>query len=241
MKNSSIALLLIPNLVLAEPKVPTKDITDIIDRVPEVTLNTKNAQDKEAEAKADAEPEEKKEEAPEKVTIHIIEKGGTLGQISEKAYGRTRYWRILKLYNKCDPGKLKIGQTIKAPDLPWLFDSCGLKEKFPTVVDGFLKIQADLIAIEDAQPDKKYSKEALSKIDKLGTLVGELSATLQTKTKGVKTPPYATLKQLRTCRTHLNRIAAQKKSGGLNLNALAHEHLSNAMVYGILWAEAGFK
>jgi|GEM_PF-3850853 len=226
----------LPLLLIADPIVSPDKNTDLIDRVPEVDLVKK---DQKKDDKADdPAPEEK---APEKVSIHTIEAGGTLGQISEKAYGRTRYWRLLKLYNKCDPGKLKVGQTIKAPELPWLLESCGLKGKFPTVAEGLLKIKNDLMAIEDARPKKDYSEEELAKIDQLGTLVGTLSAALQQKTKGVKSPPYATLKQLRTCRGYLNKIAAKKKAGRRNLNALAHEHLSNAMVYAILWSQNKFK
>ncbi len=239
---STVLSLLFSALAYGEPiKTPETD-ADLIDNIPEVDLKKKKPEPEKAE-----EENEKVEEAevalPEVAQSFIIEKGDTLGKVSEKAYGRTRYWRILKLYNECDPSKLKVGQKIKAPELKWLLASCKFSEHFPEISLDLLKIKSDLITIEDSQPDKKYTENTLKQLDELGTLTGKITEKLKesAKLKAVKTPPYATLKQLRTCRQYLNMLAAQKKVGRRDLNALIHEHLSNALVYAVLWAKSDFK
>jgi len=231
----TIGSLLLPSaLLLANPEIPTTD-PSLIDRVPKAKISKKESVKQETKPKLPAKP------ADERVSVHFIEKGDTLGRISERAYGRTRYWRILKLYNQCDPTKLKIGQEIKAPELDWLLASCGLQEKLPSVAAGMLKIHQDLIKVEDSTPDLEFSEEQLKEIDKLGTLAGEIQKALRVKETGIANPPYATLKQLRTCRKHLNKIASGKNARNQKTHSLAHEHLSNAIVYSVLWAKDGFK
>ncbi len=261
MKPLFIVFFVLNSFAFGNPEAPEID-TDIVDKIPDVKLpgkeiekteaekqeaektneTVKKTEKKEVAAEETTEEVEEKEEVPkpEVVTIHTIEKGGTLGQVSEKAYGRTRYWRILKLYNEVDPSKLKVGQLIKAPDLTWLLKSCKLEAKFPEVAQTLLNVKKGLIQLEDANPKLVFDENQKAEILKLSELIEKSEKTLNAKHKGVKSPPYATLKQLRTCRTFLNQIAAGKKSRR-NPHSLAHEHLSNAIVYSVLWARDGFK
>jgi len=179
------------------------------------------------------------EEAPEKFTLHSIKPGGSLTAVSEEAYGRTRYWRILKLYNKVDPSKLQVGQPIKAPDIPWLLNSSGLEAKFPKAVAGILKAKNILTTIQDknatlTEDDRKEIKGAADLIAEARDLLGKEVA-------GVSGKPLATVKQLRTVHSHLLHISNNTRQGRTDPNSLAHEHLSNAIVYGVLWAQGGFR
>jgi len=183
--------------------------------------------------------EARKEAGPEKVTLHHIKPGGSLTAVSEEAYGRTRYWRILKLYNKVDPSKLQVGQEIKAPDIPWLLASSGLQEKFPKAVENILSAKQLLTEVEDK--GTKPTEEDLKQIQKAAALVRETQTLLSKKTPGVTGRPNATLQQLRTVYANLLHVANNTKKGRTDPNSLAHEHLSNAIVYGVLWAQGGFK
>ncbi len=92
---------------------PAEEKSELTDQTPTKTETTKK-------------PE------PEKVSLHYIKPGGSLTAVSEEAYGRTRYWRILKLYNKVNPSKLQVGQEIKAPEIPWLISKSGLSSRYFT-------------------------------------------------------------------------------------------------------------
>ncbi len=70
--------------------------------------------------------------------------------------------------------------------------------------------------------------------------LSKIKKALQAKTEGVDMPPAATIKQIVAVRKHIIDISAGNKSR-LDRQALAHEHLSNAIVYGVLWARDGFK
>ena len=231
-------------IAAAAPSTP-ETATDIVEDLPKLSLDSRDQKKGESEEAGDSSNENKVvQREPKLLGQHVIDSGDTLGKIAEKSYGRTRYWRILKLYNQCDPGKLKVGQVIEIPDLQWLLEDAGLTGKLPEVAAGLLKLKDRLSALEDAKGSQAYSEEARKELDELATMVGKLSQTLEgspKKVKGITKPPYATMKQLRTCRTHLNRLAQGKKDGRKNLNALVHEHLSNSIVYAVLWSRDGFK
>lgn len=184
--------------------------------------------------------EDKAAEKPEeKITLHTIKPGGSLTAVSEEAYGRTRYWRILKLYNKVDPNKLQVGQEIKAPDIPWLLSSSGLQAKFPEAVANILSAKETLTKIQDkgqalTEEDQTAIKGAADKILATQKLLFKTA-------EGVTGKPNATVTQLRTVHQHLLHIANKTRKGRTDPNSLAHEHLSNAIVYGVLWAQGGFK
>ena len=195
-------------------------------------------------AKADAEAlksiiKAREAAGPEKASMHYIKPGGSLTAISEEAYGRTRYWRILKLYNKVDPNKLQVGQEIKAPNIPWLIASSGLQDRFPKVVTNLLETKKILTAIHDKKTAP--TDEDLKKVQGAAGLITEAKNLLLKKTPGVSGKPNATITQLITVRTHLLHIANKTKKGRTDPNSLAHEHLSNSIVYAVLWAQGDFK
>ncbi len=202
----------------------------------------KEAEEKAAKAAEEAlKATEKAREAagPEKITIHHIKPGGSLTAVSEEAYGRTRYWRVLKLYNEVDPAKLQVGQEIKAPDLLWLLSSSGLKERYPKAVANILETKTTLSQIQDK--GSAPTDEDLNKIKDTAALISEAQTELLTKQPGITGRPSATVKQLQTVKSHLLHIANKTKKGRTDPHSLAHEHLSNAIVYGVLWAQGGFK
>ncbi len=238
-------------LALASPA-----LAQSVDDLPSITPKTggdsmdrlkKRREEKEAEEKKAKAAEEalkatekaRKEAGPEQVTVHNIKPGGSLTAVSEEAYGRTRYWRILKLYNKVDPSKLQVGQEIKAPSIPWLLASSGLKERYPKAVANILETKKILTEIQDK--GAKPSDEDLAKIKAAAALISEAQTELLKKQDGIAGRPAATVKQLQTVRSHLLHIANKTKKGRTDPNSLAHEHISNAIVYGVLWAQGGFK
>lgn len=176
---------------------------------------------------------------PEKITTHTIKPGGSLTAVSEEAYGRTRYWRILKLYNEVDPSRLQVGQQLKAPDIPWLLSSCGLEHHFPKAVTNILKVKELLTTIQD-KPTPPTDAD-LSNIRKTAELISEAQTELLTKQAGITGRPTATVKQLQTVKSHLLHIANKTRLGRTDPHSLAHEHLSNAIVYGVLWAQGDFQ
>lgn len=194
---------------------------------------------KAAEEALKATAEAREAAGPEKATLHQIKPGGSLTAISEEAYGRTRYWRILKLYNKVDPSKLQVGQEIKAPDIPWLLASSGLQQRYPKAVANILETKKILSEIQDK--GSKPSDEDLGEIRNAASLISEAQKELLAKQAGVPGRPSATVKQLQTVKSHLLHIANKTKKGRTDPNSLAHEHISNAIVYGVLWAQGGFK
>ena len=176
---------------------------------------------------------------PEKASTHFIKSGGSLTAVSEEAYGRTRYWRILKLYNKVDPSKLQVGQEIKAPDIPWLLASSGLQDRFPKVVANLLETKKILTTLHEKETAPTDAD--LKEVEGAVNLITEAKNLLLKKTPGVIGKPNATITQLITVRTHLLHIANKTKKGRTDPNPLAHEHLSNSIVYAVLWAQGDFQ
>lgn len=244
------ALALIPIAIASAQSVddlPTigEKSQDSMDKIME-RRDTKEAE-KKAEEKAkvetakalDTTAEARKAAGPEKVTLHHIKPGGSLSAISEEAYGRTRYWRILKLYNKVDPSKLQVGQEIKAPDIKWLLASSGLQERYPKAVANILSTKQIITEIQEKKTT--LTEEDLTKVKELAGLISEAQTLLMKKTPGVTGRPNATFNQLQTVRAHLLHIANKTKKGRTDPHSLVHEHISNSIVYGVLWAQSGFK
>lgn len=247
MKIRQTAILTILSLasLSAEPVLPAIPKAEPVPTPPAAKPEVKEApkgettEQKKTDAPEKPAAEEKKAwNANPKGTLHIIESGGSLSAVSEKAYQRTRYWRILKLYNKCDPDDLKIGQEIYAPELPWLLEASGLQGKYPKVAEGILKAHQDLLALEGKH--QRLSSENRDEINEIVFVLRDTMKALKAKTPGVKFPPAATMKQLTSARNSLNQIALGTKSKR-DFQALAHEHLSNAMVYAVLWSLDGFQ
>jgi hypothetical protein len=246
MKKSSFLFCILGLPLFADPTLPALPKADPVPTAPALPTPEKPAASGD---KADTPPvapttapspapEKKPWNANAKVSSHLIAQGDSLSKIAEVAYGRTRYWRILKLYNKVDPSDLKIGQEILAPELPWLVEASGLKAKYPLAADGLLKVYADLKALEQKHPT--LGPEQQAEIKPLVLTITDCIKALQAKTEGVKNPPAATLQQLNSCRSSLNALA-NAKPGKRDHQALAHEHLSNSFVYSVLWALNDFK
>ncbi len=233
------SLIYLTVLALVPPAfAQTADPLDKLDKAIDRTEAKKAAEETEKAAEKATE-EARKAAGPEKVTLHTIKPGGSLTAVSEEAYGRTRYWRILKLYNKVDPSKLQVGQGIKAPDIPWLLASSGLEEKFPKAVANILGAKKILTEVEDK--GTAPTEEDLDQVQKAAALIFEAQTLLVKKTPGVTGRPNATVQQLRTVYSNLLHVANKTKEGRTDPNSLAHTHLSNTIVYGVLWAQGGFK
>ena len=54
-------------------------------------------------------------EKPKYPLTHTIQKGDTLGKISERYYGTHRLWKHIADYNNIAANKLRVGQDIKIP------------------------------------------------------------------------------------------------------------------------------
>ncbi len=214
----------------------------------------KIAQDK-ASAKAAAELKKRQEDARaagreialEDVTSsHKVKSGGSLSLISAKVYSRPGYWRILKLHNGIAPDKLQAGHVIKAPSLKWLLADSQFSIMYPIVAEDLLLARKIFMDFEDkleesikgdvitpGAEDKKQIQLAIS-------LIQKCREALQADREGVKSPPEAAIMQLRSALRTMELISRGSKKAALTQN-LVHEHLSNAMVYSVLWARDGFK
>ena len=81
--------------------------------------------------------------------------------------------------------------------------------------------------------DKKQIYLAISLIEKCRT-------TLQASRDGVKSAPSAAIMQLRSALRTMELVSKGSKKAALTQN-LVHEHISNSIVYSVLWARDGFK
>lgn len=240
-------------LKLAELKAADLQATELINA--EIKLaEQKLAALKGEEPTEDATPEE--EEKPqivaEKVkleevsSLHVVKSGGSLSAVSANAYSRPGYWRILKLHNGVTPEKLQAGQKIKAPDLKWLLADSNFSVMYPEVSEDLLTARKLFMDVEDnlsssikndsitpSEEDQKQLKLAIDLIEKC-------KKTLSEKKEGVKKSPSSAILQLRAITVKMVLISAGTKRAASTQN-LVHEHLSNTIVYSVLWARDGFK
>ena len=179
-------------------------------------------------------------------TLHVVKSGGSLSLVSARAYSRPGYWRILKLHNGVAPEKLQAGQKIKAPDLQWLLADSNFASMYPQVSEDLLTARSLFMEVEDrlaasikndeitpTEEDQKQIKRAVD-------LIQKCRDTLMVKKEGVKKAPNAALLQLRAAYQKMEHIAGGAKRAAATQN-LVHEHLSNSIVYSVLWARDGFK
>jgi len=183
---------------------------------------------------------------PEVMTSHEVKPGSSLSLISQKAYSRPGYWRVLKLHNGIAPEKLQAGQTIKAPDLVWLLADCNFTKTYPIVSADLMKARSMFMGVETkmkegitndtiapAGEDKKKIREAIALIEKCREALGK-------RKEGVRSVPNAAIMQLRTASRTMETIARGTNQAASKQN-LVHEHLSNSIVYTVLWARNDFK
>jgi LysM repeat protein len=135
------------------------------------------------------------------VPSHIIESGDSLTKVAAKAYGRSGYWRLLKLYNECDPAKLKIGQVIKTPDLEWLLEEEHIVPLLKDAADSMMKGRSIFMDAEQAMDEKGIKvpdEEIKVLITEARKHVAHARELFSTKREGVIGLPNSTLLQLRT-------------------------------------------
>lgn len=177
---------------------------------------------------------------------HTIKPGSSLSLISAKVYSRPGYWRILKLHNGIAPEKLQAGQVIKAPGLKWLLADSQFTVMYPLVSGDLMLARKIFMDVEDKMEDSikddviAPSEEDKKQIELAITLIHKCRNTLMEKRIGVKKAPSAAILQLRTAAEKMSLISKGTKKAAATQN-LVHEHLSNSIVYSVLWAKDGFK
>jgi LysM repeat protein len=179
---------------------------------------------------------------PSAVPEYVIDSGDSLTKVSAQAYGRAGYWRVLKLYNECDPAKLKIGQVIQAPDLGWLLEEEGIVPLLKDAADSMMEGRKLFMEVEDAMHAEGLSTpndEMKTKIVEAQKLITKSRTLFADKRDGVSGLPNSTLLQLRTAGELMGKVA---KGSRVRTNATqVHERFGNAITYGVLWAREGFK
>ena len=176
------------------------------------------------------------------VSEYVIGSGDSLTKVPAQAYGRAGYWRVLKLYNECDPAKLKIGQVIKTPNLEWLLEEEGIVPLLKDAADSMMKGRKLFMEVEDAMDAGGLSSpndEMKAKIVEAQKLITQSRNLFADKREGVSGLPNSTLLQLRTAGELMGKVA---KGDGVKTNTTqVHERFGNAITYGVLWAREGFK
>lgn len=186
-------------------------------------------------------------EGAEGATIrkHVIAQGDNLSRIAAKVYGRAGYWRLLKLYNDCDPSKLKIGQVIEVPDLVWWLKEEGVVEKYEEAATALMKGRSlFMLAEEDLLADPAMAAqpppESVSLISEAQALLAAARDGFATKPEGVTGTPNSALLQLRTASELMGAVAKGDARPSVAM-AEVHERLGNALTYCLIWAREGFK
>ena len=174
-----------------------------------------------------------------------VEKGGSLSLISVQAYGRAGYWRILKLHNGVSPEKLKLGQKVKAPDLKWLMADSGLTKVFPVACRDLLESRRLFMELEGDLDSSKKSDSVMSaeeiskKMNKAEDLMRNSRKLFMKRRSGVKGSPNSVAQQLFVASNKMAEVVKGKKDI-FSVRGLVHEHISNSIVYSVLWAKDGF-
>ncbi len=173
------------------------------------------------------------------VSEHVIASGDSLTKVSAKAYGRSGYWRLLKLYNDCDPSKLKIGQVVKAPDLDWLLAKENIIPLFQEASDKMMQSRQLFMEAESGIDESGLTEDVKGKLAEAQKLLAQSQELFAAKPEGTTGLPNSTIKQLRTVGLLMGDIANGKGSASSKAN-LAHEHFGNALTYCVIWARDGF-
>lgn len=186
-------------------------------------------------------------EEEEPVSEHVIASGDSLTGIAAKVYGRAGYWRVLKLYNDCDPAKLTIGQVIRVPDLEWLLEEEGVIPLFEDAADAVMQGRNLIMEAEDAMKEQEMEKsgdvspdeQTVAKLSKARELLARARELFAEKRKGVAGIPKSMLLQLRTAGELMGEMAANADNDARKM-AEVHERLGNAVTYCVIWAREGF-
>lgn len=173
---------------------------------------------------------------------YVVAVGDNLSKIALRAYGRAGYWRLLKLYNECDPAKLKVGQVLKAPELDWWMEEEGMVPLFEDAVEAMMAGRARFMEMEEAletagETLDESTREGLLQARELLQRAGEA---FMREREGVKGEPNSTVQQLRTAGELIQELAGSAFKSQRK-RAEVHERLGNALTYGIIWAREGFE
>lgn len=178
----------------------------------------------------------------EQVAEHVIASGDSLTAIAAKVYGRAGYWRVLKLYNDCEPSKLKIGQVIRVPELEWLLKQEGVIPLFEDAATAMMQAQSLIIEAEDTMEEQGVDapdEETAAKISEAQKLLARARELFAEKREGVAELPNSMLLQLRTAGELMGEVAAKTGNAETKM-AEVHERLGNALTYCVIWAREGF-
>ncbi len=203
-----------------------------------------------SEAKARGVASAGKAEEPEfgegAIVKYVIASGDNLNKIAVSGYGRAGYWRLLKLYNACDPEKLKIGQVIEVPELTWWLEEEGIVPLFKDAAEALMEGRTLFMEAEDMLLAAGEGTEVSSSEDVVGKIVAAQKLLTQAREafgserEGVEGVPTSTLLQLRTAAELMGEVA-QNPGKAQKEMAEVHERLGNALTYCIIWAREGFK
>lgn len=176
---------------------------------------------------------------------YTVEKGGSLSFVSVQAYGRAGYWRILKLHNGVSPEKLRLGQKLVASDLKWLMADSGLAKVFPVACRDLLESRRLFMEVEGVLDGAAGSESVVSadeiskKLNKAVGLIRNSRELLMRRASGVKGAPKAAAQQLLAAANKMEEVGKGKKNIS-SARSFVHEHISNSIVYSVLWARDGF-
>ncbi len=207
----------------------------------EASAPSVTAQRQTAESAATAEP------APTTQTSgwvdeYVVAQGDNLSKIASQAYGRAGYWRLLKLYNDCDPEKLIVGQVVRAPDLNAWLEAEGILPLLEEPVTELMKARETFMEAEASMESSGTVADEATKarILEAKTRLERAQALFMEAWEGVTGSPNSMVQQLRTAASLMGEVADGGAAGRERKQAEVHERIGNALTYCIIWARDGF-
>ncbi|NNC88044.1 MAG: hypothetical protein HKN82_06230 [Akkermansiaceae bacterium] len=186
-------------------------------------------------------------ESGEGAAEHVLESGGTLGKISALHYDSPAYAPLVKLYNRVDERRLKVGQVIKTPSIATILREAGSRVlvRYPEEMRGILEVRNEYMEIESAVSSGAsigaIAEELKPRLRGLRRKLEAISYGLEKRKHGVAGAPNSTLSQLQSVRLNLQALERADFGKHASRPGRVHTHLGLALTYAILWGEEGFK